>query len=72
MGFGRRGLGAYRGSWPLRSRHVAFEGVTGYVSFDDNADRIGDFELWNVLQEGGVAGGCPELSSPTHQKLVPT
>jgi len=34
-------------------RHVAFEGVTGYVSFDDNADRIGDFELWNVLQEGG-------------------
>eukprot|EP00971_Amphidinium_carterae_P283959 5637833-Amphidinium_carterae.1 len=34
-------------------RHVAFEGVTGYVSFDNNADRIGDFELWNVLQEGG-------------------
>ena len=27
--------------------------VTGQVAFDENADRIADWELWNVKQEGG-------------------
>eukprot|EP00971_Amphidinium_carterae_P058946 1165582-Amphidinium_carterae.1 len=29
-------------------RHVAFQGVTGNVSFDDHLDRSAPYELWNA------------------------
>eukprot|EP00971_Amphidinium_carterae_P114517 2269015-Amphidinium_carterae.1 len=32
-------------------RHVAFEGVTGNVSFNDELDRPATYELWNARSE---------------------
>ena len=42
-------------------RSISFEGVTGHVAFDENADRIADWELGNVKVEGGSYEGTRGL-----------